>query len=574
MIRVDELQKVEESAATTSVASRSVEVEHLTAEDTELLHALDAMVEEALSASGGKEAMFATPPVPMQVPGESDGFPPRVINALKQLWESGGWIVAVFRAGPAAVQIIFAKSRGATLSQVERGLEARNVALPQSLSRGETVLGSQRAPKMTTPLLLRMPTRGRPEQAIAVLTEYRRLAADHVAIEVIIDEDDVLTNETRVLKRLYDLDCTVTVGKHKSKIDAVNGGRVDDWAILALISDDMVPVVEGYDRRIVADMRERFPFLDGAIYYDDGYNKDHVRSGNPILCTLPIMGRHLWEQFGYVYYPAYGSLYSDDEQTQILTEMRRLAFIDARIIEHRHHAAGKAPFDMLYKFNDEKWGKADQQLFLTRAQLRQPGAQFAFDAPPMWLSILICSTHERAGSLRKLEEHLRAQMRAYPREVELLVEIDGGERSVGEKRQRLLERAVGHYVAHVDDDDWVDSRYVKRVLEAVRGGEVDCASLVGAITTNGERPEEFRHSIEYRGWYTEGGVHYRTPNHLNAVRRELALKVGFASKNVGEDHDFSKALHPLLHREGSTGDEVLYHYWFCPKKSVQLKDKR
>ncbi len=93
------------------------------------------------------------------------------------------------------------------------------------------------------------------------------------------------------------------------------------------------------------------------------------------------------------------------------------------------------------------------------------------------------------------------------------------------------------------------------------------------MTVDGENPQRFEHSIKYDGWYTKDGVHYRTPNHLSVVRCELARKVGFVSKNVGEDHDYSMRLRPLLKTEASTGETPLYFYFYRPKQSVQTKEK-
>ncbi len=245
--------------------------------------------------------------------------------------------------------------------------------------------------------------------------------------------------------------------------------------------------------------------------------------------------------------------------------MNRLRFIDEIIIEHRHPAAGKAPNDAVYDFNDATYGGTDKQLFQSRSAMRNDKAQFAFCAPPLWLSILICSTNARAPMLRRLTGYLRAQMREYPREVEMCVLVDDGEMSIGANRQALLERAVGHYVAFVDDDDGVSHDYVTRVLGAVQEG-ADCVSLRGVITTDGVRPEAFHHSLQYDRWFTRAdGLYCRMPNHLNAVKRELALKAGFPSKSFGEDHEYSRALQPLIKTE-ATVDSVLYYYFFRSKK--------
>jgi hypothetical protein len=333
-------------------------------------------------------------------------------------------------------------------------------------------------------------------------------------------------------------------------------------------------------------MDQHFPLRDGAICFNDGYNFDHVREGEPVTCTLPVIGRYLYEDYGrVVYHPGYKSLYCDAEQTHLFTAMNRMAFVDEVVIEHRHFAAGKARFDELYQRNAQP-GDSDRALFEERRACK-------FDASWLTLSILICSMPSRRAQLDRLIAELRRQTakqawapRAYRTKdgcavavsstrwftpiVEICVDIGDG--TVGIKRQRLLERARGAYVCFVDDDDGVTYNYVERVLRACTQDK-DCCSLVGVMTTDGERPERFEHSLKHNHWETisrQGEtVHVRPPNHLNVVRRELALRVGFVDASVGEDHDFSTRLRPLLQSEGSTGDEPLYYYRFVPSKSVQ-----
>jgi len=81
---------------------------------------------------------------------------------------------------------------------------------------------------------------------------------------------------------------------------------------------------------------------------------------------------------------------------------------------------------------------------------------------------------------------------------------------------------------------------------------------MGEITHHGKK-NRFIHSIEYDRWYEKDGVYFRCPNHLNAIRRELVLRVGFLEKNRGEDHDFSIRIQPLLKTEIKI-EGVIYYY--------------
>lgn len=491
-----------------------------------------------------------------------------VLEVLRQRYEAGGWRVGAFpRQDPnnpdQVLDFLISFSLGsAPVVQVStpppNAKEKPERETYQIMPVPQIILPAPRASR----LLIRMPTRGRPAQALAVLEKYRRMAGAPVAIEVVIDRDDETMMQAEVQQRLAALGCIVTAGQHANKIAACNGGRYADWDILALASDDMVPVAEGYGARIIAAMEEHFPYLDGAVFFSDGFQRSN-------LCTLPIMGRRLHQQFGYVYDPAYQSLFCDREQTDILQAMGRLAYVPEKIIEHKHHIWGKAEKDELYKRNDALEDQ-DKTVFELRCKLTQPHSQFTFGAPPLWLSLCVCTVPARRQQLQHLLDDLYGQIaRDAPRQVEILVD-DRKAVTIGEKRQALLERAKGHFIAFIDDDDGVAVDYVARVVEALKSmPDADCASLVGAMTTNGFGSERFEHSLKYDTWETrrtgESVLHVRTPNHLSAVRRELALRVGFVSKNHGEDHDYSQRLYPLLKKETSTGDQPLYFYWFVSK---------
>ena len=404
-------------------------------------------------------------------------------------------------------------------------------------------------------LLVRMPTRSRPAQALRVLQAYRDKAGIPILMEVVIDEDDESMNAPGVLQRLNSLGCVITVGKSKSKIEAVNAGRVKDWDVLLLASDDMVPISEGYAKRVLEAMEMYFPYLDGVIYFNDDY-------AGQKLCTLPIMGRRLYEQFGYVYEPSYKSFWCDNEQTDLLLAMGRLVYIDEKLIQHRHPAGNtKTPTDELYEKNNGPWSE-DSANYETRKVTKRQYSQFSFDSPPIWLSICIATVPSRKRQLDVLVDHLYEQMKKYPREVEILFDFRENE-TTGAKRHSLLQRAVGHFVASLDDDDWVSHDYLERTLSAIKANpNVDCLDLQGVMTVDGDGSSIFIHSLDYKVWRKgPTGIYERMPNHLNAVRREIALRVGFVSKTHGEDHDFSNRLLPHLKTQASTGNSPLYYYW-------------
>jgi glycosyltransferase involved in cell wall biosynthesis len=181
------------------------------------------------------------------------------------------------------------------------------------------------------------------------------------------------------------------------------------------------------------------------------------------------------------------------------------------------------------------------------------------------LSLLVCSLEARHRDLCRLTNCLQPQMSDA---VELLINIDAGQKTIGQKRNELLEQAAGDYIAFIDDDDLVADDYVEKVLAAVATGP-DCCGMEGIITLDGKDPRRFIHSLRYREWFERDGVYYRNPNHLSPVKRELALKIGFPEKNYWEDRDYSARLLPLFHREVYI-DGPIYYYLCVKRKKPRL----
>lgn len=492
---------------------------------------------------------FDGQPFELVVPAEI-AKSPAVIEALKRRYEEGRWTVAVFP-----------RLDGDTVKEFHLVFSPKEVvvgpkkpdALPVvvgSVNEGTPTIGQAR-------LLVRMPTRGRPGRAIEVLAKYRELAGMPIQIEVVVDVDDE-TVDSEFLYRVNALGCTVTHGEHKSKIEACNGGRLKEWDILVLGSDDMVPVKQGWAVRIVELYQEHWPNFDGCLHLDDGYAHDRV-------CTLSILGRRYYEEDRRVYNPLYKSVFCDDEHTEVARLRKRITYVPEVLIEHQHPAAGKGKFDALYARNDALW-KGDEETYKERK------AHSFFLTPPM-LSVLVLTHPERQAMLTKLLDELYWQKSRCVWPVEILVDHKPAD-SLGAKRQRLLERATGSYICFVDDDDWVAYDFLTRICSTIavasaNGASPDCASLVGVMTTNGVKMERFEHSLKYTQWATlENGVHVRNPNHLNAIKREIALSVGFENLTYTEDHAFSRAVQPLLKTEADTGDTALYHYWWRPKRTA------
>ena len=137
---------------------------------------------------------------------------------------------------------------------------------------------------------------------------------------------------------------------------------------------------------------------------------------------------------------------------------------------------------------------------------------------------------------------------------------------VSNARNLGIENSIGDYICFVDDDDRVSEDYIARILRAAEN-DSDCIGIEGIITFDGGRAKKFIHSLRYDKWFERRGTYYRNPNHLNPIKRELALKEPFMPISMGEDSDFSKRMLPHLHSETYI-EKPIYFYDFIPNKVV------
>lgn len=185
-------------------------------------------------------------------------------------------------------------------------------------------------------------------------------------------------------------------------------------------------------------------------------------------------------------------------------------------------------------------------------------------------SILICTTTDRKPFLVRLLKILQPQVKKY-HDVEILVNEDDGKKSIGTKRNELVAKARGKYIAFVDDDDLVSCDYVDLIMKTIESSEPDCIGIHLLHFNDGVLGGFTYHSLAYTSWHentdTSTGFkrYYRNPNHLNPIRRDIAVKVPFPKTSWGEDRDYSKNILLFLHKEFYIV-EPIYYYLFRSKK--------
>jgi hypothetical protein len=214
-------------------------------------------------------------------------------------------------------------------------------------------------------LLIKFPSRSRPDKLCSVYEKYISFARDPSKIKTIIslDSDDptVTPELTEKLLKIHP-QTQVCIGPSLGKIGAVNRDmeHAGEYDILLLASDDMVPEFPGYDTILRDNMEHYFPDTDGVLWFNDGFQKHNLN-------TLCILGRKYYQRFGYIYHPAYKSLWCDNEFTIVAQSLKKQLYFDNVIIRHVHPIITRTVADSLYQEN-EKYFEEDRQTFMTRRQ--------------------------------------------------------------------------------------------------------------------------------------------------------------------------------------------------------------
>ena len=216
-------------------------------------------------------------------------------------------------------------------------------------------------------ILFKYATRSRPAWFRETVQTYLSMLSGLHDCDFVItcDNDDKTMNNRRMKLFMERHHLEYNFGNHSSKIEAINAdmeGR--DFDLLIVVSDDMVPVTQRYDDIIVGHLEKYFPDLDGALHYNDGSH-----CGERVI-SLSVMGKRLYDRFGYIYWHEYQSLWCDNEFTEIVRQLNKVKYIPDTVIKHYWMKKGR---DVLYDRNEILY-KTDQAVFDKRNALGFPDA--------------------------------------------------------------------------------------------------------------------------------------------------------------------------------------------------------
>lgn len=169
------------------------------------------------------------------------------------------------------------------------------------------------------------------------------------------------------------------------------------------------------------------------------------------------------------------------------------------------------------------------------------------------LTIMLPTTIDRRDTFLPLLDEIKRQIKEnkYEDIVEVIINEDNKEISIGKKRQELLQAASGKWVVGIDSDDWISDDYLENIVSSLKlNPSIDHIGFIENCDINGEESKSI-FSIRYKKWgeNIDGYDHIRCANPKSVILREKALKVGFEDSRFGEDQVFSEAVTSLLSSE-------------------------
>lgn len=216
-------------------------------------------------------------------------------------------------------------------------------------------------------ILFKYASRSRPERFFAGLDSIVDNLEDKTNFTILctLDSDDYTMNTSEIKQRIMSYPNIAAVyATSESKIHAINRDMQSieawPWNILVVMSDDMRFIRYGFDRTIREGFSINCPDLDGFLHYPD-------QDTGLAISTMTIEGRPYYNRWGYIYHPAYKSLWADNEEMDKARMLGRYHYMGERIFNHLNPAYGHLPRDPLFDHQQNFWN-ADEAIYYARKQ--------------------------------------------------------------------------------------------------------------------------------------------------------------------------------------------------------------
>jgi hypothetical protein len=195
-----------------------------------------------------------------------------------------------------------------------------------------------------------VPTRGRPQNALRLLEQWKSVTTEKTRLCFVIDTDDPKLDEyTDIFNdRSYD---DFQFGWQVDRRRRL-GGTLNFWApklarnydAVGFMGDDHLPITPGWDTELTSTL------TPASVVYGN----DMVMGPN--LPTAVLLGSGIIETLGWMIPPGLTHMYLDNFWRDLGSELGTLQYRGDVIIQHIHPITGKVPWDPQYVEVSEHMG--------------------------------------------------------------------------------------------------------------------------------------------------------------------------------------------------------------------------
>lgn len=186
----------------------------------------------------------------------------------------------------------------------------------------------------------------------------------------------------------------------------------------------------------------------------------------------------------------------------------------------------------------------------------------------MKLSILVPSIPSRMYMAMALQAKIEALIDKT--EIEVLTLFDNKSRTIGEKRQALLDISRGEYVVWVDDDDDIAPEFFEVFYDAYIN-KPDLITYLHNAVING-RSHIIDVDVNHADEQLQLPVTRRKPLTASVWKRSIAIQGKFPASNYGEDAVWAQQIHGLVVNQ-TKYNKVLHKYIYNDSTTASVDIK-
>ena len=217
-------------------------------------------------------------------------------------------------------------------------------------------------------ILLIVPSRGRPHNAVELIKTWQSTTEGKSELRFYVDDDDPTALR-------YPAEFT-TVGEPGRLVGITNRiavANVNYYTMFGSIGDDHRFESPGWETKLLKGLDKLGG--RGVLYGDDGVHGQN-------LCTAFFMSTNIVKALGYMIYPSLEHLYADNFALELGKAMGKLKYLSDVKITHYHPIAKKAEWDTTYDIgnNADVWARDGAAFDYWKRNLKELDAKKAWNS--------------------------------------------------------------------------------------------------------------------------------------------------------------------------------------------------